>query len=209
MGPRRILSKAAPPVLIAQLHAEQTIRAAFQFESRTSGLHGPITALRQRNESVLHCRPTKDAPAARPLYPGRSAGAVAGTLRRRSMMAGPVRTRPIIGGRAMDWRPVDGWAMHGRSVDRPMAKARVAPAMPTGRAAPAEPASPRKAALVPARAAPRRIVPAVPPAAPNELRLFHRRAFGKRGWRRKRANAKRGLGGKGELGDQSTCHGER
>jgi hypothetical protein len=88
-------------------------------------------------------------------------------------------------------------------------RARVTPAMPSGGAAPAKPAPPRKAALIPARAAPCRIVPAVTPTAPNELCLFDRRASGLRSQRRKRANPKRGLGGKGELRDQGPRYAER
>ena len=101
--------------------------------------------------------------------------------------AGGLWTGGLMDGRPVDRRPVDG----------PVDEARMAPAMPACRAAPAEPAPPRVAAPVPARASPGRIVPAVPPAAPDKLRGFDRRALGQRGRRRERAGAKRGLGGKG------------
>ena len=99
----------------------------------------------------------------------------------------------------MDRRPVN-W----RAVD----DARMAPAMPAGGAAPAEATPPGKATLVPARAAPARGIPAIPSAAPEELRLFDRRGLRERGRRRERADAKLGVGGKSDLGDQS-CNGER
>jgi hypothetical protein len=101
----------------------------------------------------------------------------------------------------MDGRPVD---RRTRAVD----KTWVAPAMPTGRAAPAEPAPPCEAAPIPARAAPGRIVPAIPAAAPEKLRPFDGRNLRERSRRREGADAKRSLGGKSDLGDQS-CHGER
>src|SRR3984957_19081583 len=82
------------------------------------------------------------------------------------------------------------------------------PAMPSGRAAPADAAIPRKAAPVPAWAAPARSVPAVVAATPDELGLFDGRAFDERGRRRKCANVHRGLGGKDELRDESRRDGE-
>src|SRR5579863_8941026 len=100
-----------------------------------------------------------------------------------------------VGGRPVDWGT--------RTVDR------VAPAVPSDGAAPAEPAPPGKAALIPARAAPGRTVPAVPPAAPDELRLFDRRAALERGGGCGRADAKRGLCWKGEQRDQPRRYGER
>jgi hypothetical protein len=46
-------------------------------------------------------------------------------------------------------------------------------------------------------------------AAPNKLRLVDTRGFGERGRRRERADAHCGLGGQGDLSDQSRCRGER
>jgi hypothetical protein len=85
----------------------------------------------------------------------------------------------------------------------------VVPAMPAGRAAPADSAIPRKAAPIPAWAAPARSVPTVVAAAPNELRLLDRRAFDERRRRRERANADRRLRWKSEQADQSRRRGER
>src|SRR6185437_1899537 len=144
------------------------------------------------------------AEAARP----RRAGAPPERLRTGSgpaLAAGTVRRRPVMGRRAVvrlavGRRPMDGRAVVRRA--RPVVDGRAPPAVPAGRAAPAESAPPRKAALIPARAAPGGIVPAVPPASPDELRLFDRRALRERGGRRRRAEAERGLGGKGELRDQ-------
>src|SRR3984885_14188487 len=82
------------------------------------------------------------------------------------------------------------------------------PAMPSGRAAPADAAIPRKAAPVPAWAAPARSVPAVVAATPDELGLFDGRAFDERGRRRKCANVHRGLGGQDELRDESRRDGK-
>ena len=116
------------------------------------------------------------------------------------------------------------WAMSRRSVDVDVPidvnvpihmdipidmEVAVIPTVPAGAATPANPAIPRKATPVPAWATPARSVPAVIPTAPNELRLFDGRAFGKRGWRRERANADRRLSGQGELGDHSGRRGER
>jgi hypothetical protein len=121
-----------------------------------------------------------------------------------------MRGRPVVGRRAMGERarPVNGRRAMVNGRARTVDEARVAPAMPSGGAAPAESAPPRKAALIPARAAPGRIVPAVPPAAPDELRLFDWRAFGKRRRRRERADAQRCLGRKGELRDQPRRDGD-
>ena len=133
-------------------------------------------------------------------------------IRSTALAAAAIAAEAVRWGPVMGRRPrVDGRAraVHRRSVDgRTMDEARMAPAMPAGGPAPSESATPRKAALVPAWAAPGRIVPAVPPAAPNELRLFDRRGLRERRWRRERADAQGGLGGNSELGDQSR-HGER
>lgn len=136
----------------------------------------------------------------------------AGAMRGRPLVAGPVVAgagavdrRPVVNGRtrAMERRPV----VNGRA--RTVDKARVTPAMPSGGAAPAGSAPLRKATLVPAWAAPSRIVPAVTPTAPNELRLFDQRAFGERSRWRKRADAKRRIGGKGKLRDHASRYAER
>ncbi len=95
-------------------------------------------------------------------------------------------------------------------VDVPVhVKVAMVPAMPSGRAAPADSAIPRKATPVPACAAPARRVPAVIATAPDELRLFDGRAFDKGGRRRECANADRRFRGKDELGDHSGRRGKR
>jgi hypothetical protein len=126
-------------------------------------------------------------------------------------VAGPVvtMTRPVVAvARAVGGRPVvDRGPVN---VDVPIdVDVAMVPAMPAGAAAPADPATPCVAAPVPARAPPGRIVPAVIPSAPDELRLFDGRAFDERGRRRERAGAYRGLNGKGELRHQSRRGGER
>src|SRR6185437_1574045 len=65
-----------------------------------------------------------------------------------ALAAGTVRRRPVMGRRAVVRRA------------RPVVDGRAPPAMPAGRTAPAEPAPPSEAALIPARAAPGGIVPA-------------------------------------------------
>jgi hypothetical protein len=85
----------------------------------------------------------------------------------------------------------------------------VVPATPAGGAAPAYSTRPRVAAPVPARASPGGAVPAVIPAAPDELRLLHRRAFGERSRRLECADADRRFRGKDELGDHPGSRSER
>ena len=78
---------------------------------------------------------------------------------------------------------VDARAVAARSVDAravgPLAycNSRPAPTAPSYRAAPAQSATPAKAALIPTRSAPTGIVPAKSPPAPSELYQFYSSKF--------------------------------
>jgi hypothetical protein len=110
----------------------------------------------RRGRIVLRLDPAAPCRPAR-----RSAiGLAAARTLRWPLVSGPVgcaawamRGRPVVGRRAVMRRPMNRRAVvNGRA--RPVDDAWVAPAMPSGGAAPAEPALPCEAALVPARAAP-------------------------------------------------------
>ena len=125
------------------------------------------------------------AAATRPMAAAAMAGPIAATV------AGTVSRRPV----DVDV-PID--------VDVP-----VVPAVPAGAAAPAEPAPPGIAAPVPPRALPARSVPAEVPAAPDKLRLLHRRALGERIANGEATDAERRRGGDRERNDQGRRGGER